>query len=140
MKSLLHLFALVSLLSLTACWDFPDQAVRSFAELEVEAEQTGKTIICTYTATAYEEKLDSAFVQVGNFPLFWIKNYDSYTRPELVEVKYKGKRYPSSEDLKPLVKPFKPRAQVVSLHNIRRKPYSCKIFAPDDPQSKSSPH
>lgn len=109
---------------------------KAFFSLKAEAESRGKTIICKYSVLALEEKQDSAFFQVGNFPPLTLKNRDTYLIPGRQTVPFVGKRVPNEQDLIPLVSTWKKKAKIVAVWDIKAIPKSCEFIDPDTPQEE----
>jgi hypothetical protein len=79
-----------------------------------------KTTICIWSYQTFEYKEDSTFMQVGDFPQFYLRNRDHYTSPVRSKVKSSGAQPPKEADLLKTTRPYLRKAQVRAIFDLRK--------------------
>lgn len=79
-----------------------------------------KTTICIWSYQTFEYKEDSTFMQIGNFPQFYLRNRDHYTSPVRSKVKSSGTQPPKEADLLKTTRPYLRKAQVRAILDLRK--------------------
>ena len=79
-----------------------------------------KTTFCIWSYQTFEYKEDSTFMQIGNFPQFYLRNRDHYTSPIRSKVRMQGTQPPKEADLLKTTKPYLRKAQVRAIFDLRK--------------------
>jgi hypothetical protein len=79
-----------------------------------------KTTFCIWSYQTFEYKEDSTFMQIGNFPQFYLRNRDHYTSPLRSKVRMQGTQQPKEADLLRTTKPYLRKAQVRATFDLRK--------------------
>jgi hypothetical protein len=80
-----------------------------------------KTTFCIWSYQTFEYKEDSTFMQIGNFPQFYLRNRDHYTSPLRSKVKMQVEHsHQRKQTYSKQQRPYLRKAQVRAIFDLRK--------------------